>query len=111
MSKANTISQIATIEPQGNVSAANASEFLVQLTTAVRSESNSILLVDLKQVEFIDSEGLIALVKAFDLAKSIGRRLSFCSVAPPVRIIFELTQLDKVFEIFDNRDSVEMAFS
>ena len=100
--------KIATFEPQGYVNAANAGEFLDKLTTIVQSEEIAILLVDLKEVEFIDSAGLMALVNGFHLAQSFGRRLSLCSVAPSVRMIFELTQLDKVFEIFENRDSFHM---
>jgi anti-anti-sigma regulatory factor len=46
-------------------------------------------------------------VKGFRLAQSLGRRFSLCSVPPSVRMMFELTQLDTVFEIFENRDSFE----
>ncbi|MGK7876952.1 MAG: STAS domain-containing protein [Xenococcaceae cyanobacterium] len=99
--------KIATVEPSGYLSAANASEFQRQLITAVASQEYSILLVDMSQVEFLDSAGLMVLVSAFCLAQSLGRHFSLCSVAPSVRIIFELTQLDKVFEIFDSRDDFE----
>ncbi len=95
----------ATFQPQGYLSAANAGEFLQQLTEIVNSSTKSSLLVDMQQVEFIDSAGLMALIKGFHLAKDLDCVLSICSVAPSVRMIFELTQLDKVFHIFDNQDS------
>ncbi len=95
----------ATFQPQGYLSAANAGDFLRQLTEVVRSSTRSSLLVDMEQVEFIDSAGLMALIKGFNLAKDVDCGLSICSVAPSVRMIFELTQLDKVFDIFDNQDS------
>ncbi len=53
------------------------------------------------QVESIDSAGLMVLVSALSMAQRLNKRLSLCSVSHSVRMIFELTQLDKVFEIFD----------
>ncbi len=103
------LTRIATVEPSGHVSAANVSEFQKQLTDAVASQQHAALLVDMSKVEFLDSAGLMALVGAFSQAQSLGRRFSICSVAPSVRIIFELAQLDKVFEIFENRAAFELA--
>lgn len=97
--------EFATFQPQGYLSAANAGDFLRQLTEVVNSSTKSSLLVDMQQVEFIDSAGLMALIKGFHLARDLDCGLSICSVAPSVRMIFELTQLDKVFEIFENQDS------
>ena len=97
--------EFATFQPQGYVSAANSQEFLQQLTSAVQSSGDSPLLIDMKEVEFMDSAGLMALIEGFRLAKDLKRDLSICSVAPPVRILFELTQLDNVFNIFDSQDS------
>ena len=111
MNTTSVYSLVATVEPKGHVSAANASEFQAQLTTAVKSQKHSILLVDMKEVDFLDSAGLMALIKGFRLAQSLGRKLIICSVAPSVRIVFELTQLDKVFEIFDDRYTFETTFN
>jgi anti-sigma B factor antagonist len=104
------ITPMTTVEPSGAVSAANVNEFENQLNNAVSSENNQILLVDMTQVDFLDSAGLMALVKGFRLAQSLGRRFILCSLAPSVKMIFELTQLDRVFEIFDSKDLIESSF-
>jgi anti-anti-sigma factor len=98
-------SQVTIIQPSGHINAANAAEFQNQLATAVASESYSVVLVDMQQVESLDSAGLMALVSALSLAQTLKRRFSLCSVAPSIRIIFELTQLDGAFEIFESRDA------
>jgi anti-anti-sigma factor len=90
---------ITVIRPQGCLNAANALEFERDLTTALAQDDTSILLVDLAAVESLDSAGLMALVSALKLAGSLGRSLRLCSVSTSIRIIFELTQLDQVFEI------------
>lgn len=99
--------KITTFQPKGYVSAANAEEFLEELTIAVKDKPDSVLLVDMQAIDFMDSAGLMVLIKGFRLAQSLNRRFSICSVASSVRIVFELTQLDNVFEIFDSREDFE----
>jgi len=102
-------SELATLHPKGYVTAANVTDFHRTLTSAVNSHRHSMFLVDMCHVEFLDSAGLMALVTAFRQSQALGKRFSICSLAPSVRIIFELTQLDKVFEIFDDRQAFELS--
>ena len=99
--------EITTFQPKGYVSAANVEDFLSELTNAIKEQPDSIVLVDMKEIEFMDSAGLMALIKGFRLSQNLNRRFSICSVAPSVRIVFELTQLDNVFEIFDSKEDFE----
>lgn len=103
--------QMTVIQPSGHVNAANASEFQDQLAKAVASGQHSVLLVDMQQVESLDSAGLMALVSALHIAQRLNRRFTLCSITPSIRIIFELTQLDQVFEIFENRVAFEASLS
>ncbi|MEM7760031.1 MAG: STAS domain-containing protein [Cyanobacteria bacterium P01_A01_bin.40] len=111
MSSTQLQTQFTIFRPEGSLSAANASEFLDRLTVEVRSSVNSALLVNMEAVEFMDSAGLMALVKAFRLAESLGRKFGICCLAPSVRIMFELTQLDQAFEIFENQGAFEVAIN
>lgn len=99
MQKVTTDPQI--IQPQGHLNAANAPQLQEELTAAVSSPENQALLVNLEQVESLDSAGLMALVSALSLAQRLDKQFSLCSVSPSIKIIFELTQLDRVFEILD----------
>jgi anti-anti-sigma factor len=97
-------SRVAAFAPQGRVSAANADEFQAKLVKAIESTDESLFLVDMERVEFLDSAGLMALVNGFRLAQNLGRRFSLCSLDPSVKILFELTQMNKVFEIFESQE-------
>lgn len=99
--------EIKVIQPEGYLNASNTPEFEYQLTAAVLSPENDCLVVDLGRVEFLDSAALMALVSAFKLSKRLNRRFVLCSVLPAILMIFELTQLDRAFEIFDSRDTFE----
>ncbi|MBD2299334.1 MULTISPECIES: STAS domain-containing protein [Nostocales] len=100
--------KIAVIRLQGKLNAANALELERDLTTALTANDVAILLVDLAAVESLDSAGLMALVSALKLAQNLERGLRLCSVSPALKIIFELTQLDEVFEFADNAELVSV---
>jgi anti-sigma B factor antagonist len=63
-------------------------------------EGNKNILIDLKDVRFIDSSGLGALVSGFKNAISHQGNLKLSSLQPQVKSMFELTRLHRVFEIF-----------
>ena len=103
--------QIKIIQPKGYLNTSNTPEFKSKLTAAVLAPESGCLVVNLGQVEFLDSADLMALISAFNLSKRLNRRFVLCSVSPPIRMIFELTKLDRAFEFFENRDSFESTTS
>jgi anti-sigma B factor antagonist len=103
--------KISLIQLQGDFNASNAAELQTQLTHVVESSVPSTVLVDMENVRFIDSAGLMALVSAMSLAQRLNRRFSLCGVSPSIRIIFEITQLDRVFELFESRAEFEAVMS
>ncbi len=95
--------QITVIRPNGCLDAVNAIKLERELGAVLNQGSNTIVLINLEKVDFIDSAGLMALVSGVRVALELQQRICFCSVAPAHRIIFELAGLDKVFEIFDEQ--------
>lgn len=63
------------------------------------------LVIDLGQVDFMDSSGLSALMRGFSAARSSNCRLVICNLQASIRMIFELTQLYSVFEIFESYEA------
>ena len=98
---------ITVIRPLHHLNAATSGEFRLQLTTAISAPGVVAVLVDLGAVTFIDSAGLMALVSGLKQAKKMGRRFSICSVSAGIRMVLELSQLDRVFDIFENVESFE----
>lgn len=98
---------ITVIRPLDYLNAATSGEFGRQLTRAIAAPGVVVVLVDLAEVTFIDSAGLMTLVSGLKQAKKMGRRFSLCSVSPGIKMILELSQLDRVFEIFENVDSFD----
>ncbi|MDJ0557319.1 MAG: STAS domain-containing protein [Microcoleaceae cyanobacterium MO_207.B10] len=83
-----------------------AANSLKQKFTALLAEKYNLWIIDMTNVEFVDSCGLSALVVGLKTAREHNYRLVLCNLQPTVRLTFEITQLDRVFEIFDSIDAV-----
>jgi anti-sigma B factor antagonist len=102
-------SETIVIQPNSHINAANAAELQQQLAEIISAQECSSLLVDMSRVESLDSAGLMALVSTLTLAQRLNKRFSLFGISPSVQIIFELTQLDRVFEILDGQPVREIA--
>ncbi|MFQ3616262.1 MAG: STAS domain-containing protein [Cyanobacteriota bacterium] len=103
-------SEITVVEPVGALNAANAALFQRQLATLLASDCSSVL-VDLSQVETLDSAGLMVLISAQTSAHQRQKRFGICGVSPSIRIIFEVTQLDRAFTLFESRADYERSLA
>lgn len=68
------------------------------------------VVVNLAGVTFIDSSALAMLVRGLKRCRQQGGDVHLCAMQPPVRIIFELTKLDKAFRIFPTEQDAVAAF-
>ena len=65
-------------------------------------EGHHNVIVNLSESEFVDSSFLGALVAGLKKATMKGGDLKIVGLQPPVRAMFELTRLFRIFDIFDN---------
>ena len=77
-----------------------------RINQAIERDAKTIL-VDLSDVTFMDSSGLGALVTALKAVRATGGKLCICSVNEQVKILFELTSMDRVFEIFRDQSDFQ----
>jgi anti-sigma B factor antagonist len=61
------------------------------------------LIIDLSEVQYMDSSGLATLVEAMRIAKAQSIGLHLAGMTPKVRAIFEIARLDAFFSIKDTR--------
>jgi anti-sigma B factor antagonist len=86
----------------GDLDAYTAPELRARLHEATDGRARHVV-VDLADVTFIDSAGLGALVGAHRRMQEGGGRLSIVRPPPLVARAFELTGLDEVFDLCDDR--------
>lgn len=68
------------------------------------------LVVNMAGVNFVDSTALATLVQGMKRARQQGGDLHLCQLQQPVRMVFELTRLDKAFAIFASEAEAVQAF-
>lgn len=94
---------VKVVRPLGALTAATADAFKKEMLTAITSESASEVAIDMAAVDSVDNSGLVAILTGCDTAKRYSKRLSLCDVAPPVRIVLELAQLDRAISMVDRQ--------
>ncbi|MGL5509838.1 MAG: STAS domain-containing protein [Microcoleaceae cyanobacterium] len=99
-------SVIKYIQPSGILDGTKAGQFRQEISDQVESGTD-VVLIDFKDVTFMDSSGLGALVLALKTVRAAGCNLVVCSINEQIRILFELTSMDRVFEIYPSREAFE----
>ncbi|MEI8165516.1 MAG: STAS domain-containing protein [Chloroflexales bacterium] len=69
------------------------------------------VIVNLSGTTFVDSAALATLVQALKRCQNVKGDMYLCGMRRPVYMIFELTRLDKVFNIFVDEDHALKAFT
>lgn len=96
--------QVKVLTLKKNLNAETSSEFQQDIAEIIDSGVTTVL-VDCKNITFLDSSGLGSLVLAFKTLRDAGTRMVLCSINEQVRMIFELTSMNEVFEIFPSQDA------
>lgn len=81
-----------------------------QWMTANLSRETAQVIVNLAEVIFIDSTALSSLVTNMKRCRQMGGDLRICALQPTVRVIFELTRLDKAINLFNSEEEAISSF-
>lgn len=90
---------IKVIQPTGVLDVTNCSQ-LRQEIMEVANLGGCNVLVDCQNLSFMDSSGLSALVLASQKMREVNGQLSICSINQQIEMLFELSSMDDIFEIF-----------
>jgi anti-anti-sigma factor len=99
---------VKVVQPSGILDGTKAGQFRQEISNLVDSGVD-VVLIDFQDVTFMDSSGLGALVLALKTVRAAGGKLFICSVNEQIRMLFELTSMDRVFDIYPNREEFENA--
>ena len=103
---------IGIVRVECALSAATVDAFREQLSDwQDRERDVTNFIVDLRQVEFMDSAGLGALIAALKRVTERGGDMKLACLQKKPRMVFEITRAYKIFEIYNSVDDALRAFS
>lgn len=92
------------ISVQGDVDLYTSPELRKAITRLAKRKINP-MVVDLAEVEYMDSSGVATLVEGMQLTGKYDGNFRIACLSQGVREVFELARLDRVFNIFETREA------
>ena len=102
---------VTIVDLSGRIVLGDGSAALRDLVRNLISEGNKKVLLNLLNVDYIDSSGLGELVSAFTNMRSGGGELKLLNLTKRVQALFRITKLYTVFDITDDEATSLKSFS
>ncbi len=68
------------------------------------SQKTPKIVIELSKVTYVDSSGLATLVGILKNMRSYGGKMRLAGMSPKIKSLFEITKLDKLFEIMASEE-------
>ncbi|MBN3946653.1 MAG: STAS domain-containing protein [Nostoc sp.] len=94
---------VIVLTPAGRLDITTAWQFRLKLQECI-SKLSCHVVVNLALVNFIDSSGLTSLVAGMRDADKVKGSFRISNVHPEAKLVFEVTMMDTVFEIFETEE-------
>lgn len=101
-----SVKNVWIIRPNGELDMSNALDFKEDVKNNLVQQGKVNIILDLSQVDYMDSTALGVLVSLQRSCRMNGGALVLCGLVSNLKRIFKMTMLDSVFSI---RESVEEA--
>jgi len=76
---------------------------------AVSDSTEGWLVINLEEVDFIDSSGLGLIVSLFRHVRERGANMCVCCLSPQAQTLFELTRMHRIFAIYPTEEAALQA--
>ena len=98
---------VVTLQAE-HLDASVADEFKRSMTRIL--DTNSQVVFDMSPLQFVDSAGLGAILSCLRRLSAANGDLKLCGLSKPVRAVFEISRMHRIFEIFHTRAEAIAAF-
>lgn len=85
-------------------------ELLTSKVEEVLTTGETHIILDLAQINFIDSSGIGALVRIYTAAERRGARVKLLRLTKRVHDVLQITRLSSVYEIYDDPQKAVASF-
>ena len=101
---------VTIVDCSGRITLGEGSVTLRDTVRDLLSKGNKKIILNLAEVNYIDSSGIGELVSAFTSVRNAGGELKLLNLTKKVHDLLQITKLYTVFDIWDNEASAVSAF-
>ncbi|MHB9035946.1 MAG: STAS domain-containing protein [Armatimonadota bacterium] len=95
--------ELPIIELEGEVDVYTAPQLKQQIINILESGAKE-LIIDLTKVDYLDSTALGVLIGGLKRMREVDGNMVLICPSPRIRRVFEITGLDKIFDIYNSED-------
>lgn len=100
--------ELPIIALEGEVDVYTAPQLKQQMISLLEEGAREVV-VDLSRVDYLDSTALGVLIGGLKRLREMDGNLALVCPSPRIRRVFEITGLDKIFDIYDTEDEAQTA--
>ena len=93
---------VSIVDLRGRIDFGDGSTRLREILGELVTRGKKKVLLNMKEVDFVDSSGIGEMVRGHVQLAKIGGQLKLVNLSKHVNMLLQVTRLNKVFEIFDN---------
>jgi len=101
---------VEVVHINGRIELGEGSSAVREVVRDLLAKGRKRILLDLAEVEYIDSAGLGALVSSFTSVQNDGGALKLLNLTKKVQNLLQMTRLYTVFDIFDDETAAIKSF-
>ena len=96
--------EVLICTPDGEININNSPELRQYFDDIIKRNEKKVI-IDFSLLSYIDSSGLATLIEMFQRLKKIGGHMRLSTLNEKVKNVFEITKMNKIFEIFKSREA------
>ena len=105
------VGRITVVDLGGRITLGEGSALLRKTIRALLEDEHNLLLLNLGDVDYIDSSGIGELVSAFTAVKSRGGEMKLLNLTKKVKDLLQITKLFTVFEVFSDEHTALRSYN
>ena len=105
------VNGLIILDIKGRLTIRDSDTALCEAVRSVLEQGSKKILLNLEEVSMIDSAGIGELTETYNMTKKQGGKLKLTNLPGKVRDILSITQLTKVFDIYNSEKEAIESFS
>lgn len=101
---ARRLDKTTILDISGDIDLAHSTEVRRMVLLEFRENRTPRVILNLRDVNYIDSSGVASLVEGLKASRDVGSRLILFGLSPIAHEVLQLSKLLKIFEIYDTED-------